>query len=178
MSHTTPSTVPMTGIIMRYGSGFTETDPEGKQSGTVTYPDHDLRSVHPSRRDEAIAYRITSDGQGAHLTTKDGDVWTHYRYTFQYRYMGRTFQMQWHCGTMYGTPKATDGLHAAFQDVGHIEHEAFGPEWMDDLGYDYETDYAKAERDYRAAERLNERLDHLFGDAEERERWAQRTHEQ
>ena len=85
MSHR-PSETPSKGIIVL------------EDGIPVIYPDRTLRSVHPdpAQRVHAMSYRIVNDGQGLHRTTESGDTWEHFRYTFTYRYQGRTPERRAH----------------------------------------------------------------------------------
>lgn len=132
-------------------------------TGTVYVGETLRRAV---RRDEAIGYTIVSDDRGLHRWTADGDRWDHYQYRFIYRFMGRTASVTWRCGSLYGRPKPLDALSSMFFDAGTIAYETFSRSWAADLGYD---DLRQAERVYRACERVNDRLDQLFG--EHREAW-------
>lgn len=168
-----PSTTPMTGVIMRFGSG--------ELADTIVYPGRKLTQVHPSRRDEAMSYRVVSDGRGLHRTTPEGESWEHYRYTFQYRYMGRTIQVSWKCGTLYGTPKAIDGIQAAFSDARNAadfdgDVRAFADEFG--LAMDEPDEYQSVLRSFDACTRMHERLTNFFNDdADERQRWEDSTKE-
>ena len=153
------------GVIMRIGT-----------YDIANYEGRTQREVHESRRDESITYSIRSVDSVAQ-PSKDEDGWEHYTYVFTYRHLGRTLNVTWRCGTGYGSPKPEDGLRAAFLDADTIKEGEFGTYWMEDLGYDPETDRARAQRIYNACERMNTRLDTFFGDSESREAWEQATHE-
>ena len=155
-----------TGVMMRIGT-----------YDVATYEGRTQREVHPARRDESITYRITSDDYGVHHTTPDGEKWEHFKYTFHYRYLGRSLTVTWHCGITYGVPHPADGLRAAFNDVNTIAYEAFGVEWLEGYGYDSETEYKRAERVYKACERQDARLDAFFDSAESREAWESAVRE-
>lgn len=113
-----------------------------------------------------IGYTITSDDQGLHRFSADGERWDHYQYRFTYRFEGRTASCTWRCGSLYGRPSALDGLRAMFLDAGTIAWESFGRSWAEGLGYD---DLRQAQRVYDACERVNDRLDRLFEN--HREAW-------
>lgn len=163
-----PITGPLTGVIMRFGSG--------EHADTVIYPDRKLTGVHPARRDEAMSYRIEIDSTKQQPRMHDG--WEHFTYRFSYRYMGRTLSVVWHCGTGHGAPKAIDGIQSAFLDAESVAYESF-PGWGVELGYDMDdpAEYRKAQRAYDACERMSNRLDAFFegGEDGERMRWAEAT---
>lgn len=150
----------------------------------VIYPDRNLRTVNadPAKRDNAMSYRIQSDGRGVHRRNPwTGESWEHLTYTFTYRYMGRTMQVTWSCGLGYGNPKALDGLAAAFRDAATVEWDAFGSDWAAEHGYDLDEpeEYRIALRTYKACERQEQRLvsffaGHLFEDGTDaRARWTE-----
>lgn len=156
MSHR-PSETPSKGIIVL------------EDGIPVIYPDRTLRSVHPdpAERIHAMSYRIVNDGQGLHRTTESGETWEHYRYTFTYRYQGRTMQITWTCGTGYGYPAATAGITSAFFDAHTVEDESFEG-WAADFGYDLDEfpERRRAQRIYNACERMDARLDSFFNGEE------------
>lgn len=154
------------GVMMRFGSTI---DPVHAHLDVL--PGRTQREVHPARRYESVSYRIESDEQGLHLYDKDGRRWSHYQYRFTYRHDGRTLSVTWRCGELYGEPKPQDGLYAAFQDAEIIAYEEFTRGWAAGLGYEIDepAEMRRAEIAYRACERTNDRLDHLFGI--DREAW-------
>ena len=152
------------GVIMRIGT-----------YDTANYEGRTQREVHGSRRDESITYSIRSVDSVAQ-PSKDADGWEHYKYVFTYRHLGRTLSVTWRCGTAYGSPKPEDGLRSAFLDAECIAYKSF-QEFVDDFGYDLDTDYGKARRAYDACVQMNERLDRFFGADWSREAWATAVHE-
>ena len=156
------STIIDRGVVMRIGN-----------YGHAAYPGRDLRNVHPTRRIEAIGYRIETDTPSQVLTDENG--WEHYAYRFVYRFEGRTLAVRWCCGTGYGQPKPIDGLMAAFSDAALVNDQvmpAFGPDWAAEIGVDFvsEEDVQRAARMYAACERMDRALTRLFDG--ERETWA------
>lgn len=115
---------------------------------------------------------VTITDEGFSTTDSLGEQWDNYRYTFRYRNPanGRTLQIGWRCGTAYGTPKPTDGLASAFMDAHTAEWENFDG-WMDDMGYDTETERRKGHRIYNACERMGARLAHFFDDSDVQAAW-------
>jgi hypothetical protein len=146
------------GIIMRIGV-----------SDIAQLPNQTMRGV--VRKDEAIGYKVELDARG--IQNKPFG-WSHLQYRFTYRYDGRTISVPWRCGLSYGPVNPIDGLHTAFQDAAYIAYhaaEGFGLRWMENLGYDLETDYDVAKRAYDACARMHDRLYRFFGDSHTRDDW-------
>lgn len=158
MSTTAPSYQKIaSGVMMRVGT-----------TDVHSYPDRTQREVHPNRRSESITYTIDEDLYGLREVEHG---WNCYQYRFTYRHLGRSLSITWRCGIQYGLPKPIDGLASAFADSNSARWEAFGPDWMENYGYDYETDYALAQRVYRKCEKLHDRLVKFFGDDDKLEIW-------
>lgn len=158
----------MNGIISIQG--------EGDSTEAVVFP----RGIRQANAGAAtLSYSIKAVEPGRIFrTTPTGDNFEHFRYTFIYRYEGRSLQITWMCGLGYGTPKATDGLASAFLDAHSVEWETFDG-WAENMGYDFEDEpetRRKAQRIYNACEKMDARLDAFFGgDAEIRKLWDTAT---
>ena len=118
-----------------------------------------------------IGYTITG-GQYRDVTPT-GERWPHHRWTARFRRNGRTLQIGYMTGIgRLGHPDATDMLASAFSDASSVEFDNFEG-WARDMGYDreeYET-WKRAERIYRACERMSNRLESFFGSS--RQEWAE-----
>lgn len=138
------------------------------------YPGRTLReAVAP-----AISYRITG-GDYADVTPV-GDRWEHRRWTIHLYNpaTGKRMQFGYMTGLDYDEPEMTDepeitwALWSMFRDAQSVKWEAFGKAWAG--GYVFDSNdpeqYRKAERIYKACERLDARLDSFYGDG--RDAWS------
>ena len=110
-----------------------------------------------------------------HDTTLMEETWPHYRWTFRYRFQGRTLQIGYMRGTgLPGIPKGWEGLASAFSDAASVEWDSFEG-WANDMGYDPDVNTANewknAQRIYNACERMGRRLERFIPDDDERAEW-------
>lgn len=143
------------GTIMRHGTT--------SMGGISVYPGRTQREVQPSRRAETISYKIEQDTYGMRDEVpaklgREAERWNHYLYRFTYRYLGRSIQVTWRCGTGYGDPKPWDGLFSIFTDVSYFVSERDGGEDMTNAEFD-------------AGEKLTERVRAFFAGDDEFGLW-------
>jgi len=84
-------------------------------------------------------------------------------WTVQLRYQGRRYTFPFWTGKGWDKGPATfDAAHCVLSDANGFEHSRCFEDWASEYGYD--SDSRKAERIYRASERVHANVKRLLGD--------------
>lgn len=116
-------------------------------------------------RDARIARGVTIRSVQREATAAERDTWTDdaSHWTVHLSYQGRRIAVPFHMGSAHrGEPKAADVLSSLILDADGIANARDFADWCSEYGYD--SDSRKAERTYKRAQELSERVRRLLGD--------------